>query len=85
MSDVQFTEEQQYTRPGAPVSRPKGLIAIVMALGLATDEQGAAKVLLFVFAGAVMLTGIAVFFWMNAGLEAPPPPKNMPLPGVRLR
>ncbi len=85
MSDVQFTEEEQYTRPRAPASQPKGLIAIVIALGLATDERDAVKVLLFVFAGAIMLTGIAVLFLMNAGLEAPPPPRNMPLPGVRLR
>jgi hypothetical protein len=85
MSDVQFTEEQQYTPVHTQASSSKGLIAIIIGLGFASDEHGATKLLLYIFVGAIVLTGVAVFFWMNSGAEAPPPTRNMPLPGASFR
>lgn len=83
MSDVQFTEEQEYSRPPVQVSQPKGLVAWIIGLGLAGNEQDATRMLFRIFFVAVALTGVAIFFLLNSGAEPPPPIQNMPLPGIQ--
>lgn len=57
---VSFDEEPQYQ---APVSSKKGgLSSLVIRLGLATDEQGAQKMLLAIAVIGVILSVAILFF-----------------------
>ena len=54
MPDIQFEEEQQFTRSEAPRPTPK-LVAWVLRMGLAKSEQGANIVLVIVAVIAAVL------------------------------
>lgn len=59
MSDVQFSEEQQYATP-PPVVRQGGLIQLVQKWGLAKDEKGAQQVLLIIVGVAVLIAVVSI-------------------------
>ena len=59
MAEIQFDNEQEFARPAAYTTQPRGMIALVMKWGLAKDEKSATRVLIGVAIGAVVLAFLA--------------------------
>ena len=74
MGKVEFLEENEFKSDLENRSRKyKGLIGLVIKLGLAKDESGANKVLIIVAILAFVLT---VFVLINSNPQGPPAPSS---------
>ncbi len=70
MSEVEFHEEQQFTRTQPKAAKTSFITGLVIKSGLARDEQGAQKVLIGIIGLCILITGFAYFF----GLRDTTPP-----------
>ncbi len=55
MAEIQFDNEQEFARPAAYESEPRGMTKLIIGWGLAKDERSAQYVLVGVVVWAVLL------------------------------
>ena len=71
MTNVQFNEEQQYSKPVSVQRTVPTLSTLVIRWGIVKDEKGAQTFFLCFIVFAIIITGL--MFWLGAKEDLPVP------------